>query len=159
MATDGFQTEKMLFTEQDFDTMGWHDNPIHAFAFGPADREVSFDIDYIFKWEQPLPGEKYFRFWISPATLVFENLFDLKIKHDAYAGLTILGIEREESKKEGVFLPMKSWKWKIDCVEASWEFYATGYRQLIRKPPVLFGQQRLSLEQRQGYSFECTKRV
>ena len=147
--------EKTLFTEQDFDSMGWHDNPIHAVAFGPAAREVSFDIDYILKWEQPLPGEKHYRFWISPATLVFEDVYDLKIEHDAYAGLTILGMEREEFKKDGVAFPGNLWTWKIDCVEATWTICARGYRQFIRRQPVLLGQQRLAQEQRGGFNFEC----
>lgn len=158
MTTDAYQAEKSLFTDQDFESMGWHDNPIHAFAFGPGSREVSFDIDYIFKWEQPLPDEKYYRFWISPATLVFEDVFDLKIEHDAYAGLTILGVEREEVKKAGVAFPKKLWNWKLDCVEATWTICAHGYRQFIRRPPILVRQQRLTDEQRAGFSFECPKK-
>ena len=137
--------------------MGWHDNPIHAFAFGPRPHEVSFDIDYIFKWEQPLPGEKYYRFWISPATLVFEEVFDLKVDHAAYAGLTILNVERAEVTKGGVSFPKKLWNWKLDCVEATWTICASGYRQFIRRQPVLLGQQRLTEEERGGFSFECPK--
>jgi len=157
MTSDGYLAEKTLFTEQDFETMGWHDNPIHAFAFSPEKREVSFDIDYIFKWEKPLTGEKHYRFWVSPATLVFEDVFDLKIAHDSYAGLTILDIEREEVKRDGVEFPKKLWSWKIDCVEATWTICAHGYRQFIRRQPVLTGQQRLTAEQRGGFSFVCPK--
>jgi hypothetical protein len=156
MSADVFQ--KTFFTEEDFETMGWHDNPVHAIAFGSGRREVSLDIDYILKWEHPLPDEKHYRFWVSPATLVFEDILDFKMEHSAYAGLTILEIEREEAQKESASLPKKLWKWKIECVEASWQFYATGYRQFIRKPPALIARQRLSLEQRQGFGFTCPPR-
>jgi hypothetical protein len=65
MTIEAYKLEKTLWTDADFERMDWHDNPVHAIAFGPASRELSLDIDYIFKWEQPLPGEKHYRFWIS----------------------------------------------------------------------------------------------
>jgi hypothetical protein len=154
---EAYKLEKTLWTDADFEKMGWHDNPVHAIAFGPGGRELSLDIDYIFKWEQPLPGEKYYRFWISPATLVFEDVLDLKINHDAYVGLIILGIERKESEKSELNFPKMIWKWRIDFVEAKWDFHATGYRQFIRKAPELFGRQRLTYEQRGDYAFSCPK--
>src|ERR1700712_5762253 len=120
MNLSSYTPSKVYFTDADFSAMGWHDNHVYGIAFGPGEREVSFDIDYIFKWEQPLPGEKHYRFWISPATLVFEDVYDLKVEHDAHAGLTILGVEREEVKKDGVVFPKKLWSWKLDCVEATW---------------------------------------
>lgn len=161
MSFDIYQLNKTLFTEDDFDEMGWHDNQIHAIAFGPVHYELSFDIDYIFKWEQPLPGEKGYRFWISPATLVFENVYDLKIEqpYPYYAGLTMMDIYREEMEKERAWpVDKKVWKWTLDCLEASWVFSATGYRQFIRRKPVLLDQQRLEYDQRHGYSFECQNR-
>lgn len=157
MAIEAYKPEKMLWTDKDFEQMGWHDNPIHALAFQPESHEVSLDIDYIFKWEQPLSGENHYRFWISPATLVFEDVFDLKVNHDGYAGLTILGIERRETGKPELRFPKKIWKWRIDCGEAKWELCATGYRQLIRKPPELLGRQLLTYEQRGGYVLSCPK--
>lgn len=153
-ADDTYHPQKMLFTEQDFALMSWHDNPIHAVAFGPGPGEVCFDIDYIFKWEQPLPNERYYRFWISPATLVFEDVSDLKVEHDAsYTGLTILRINREDATKDGVALPKPAWNWTLHCVEATWTLRATGYRQLVRRPPTLLAKQRLAHDERGGFSF------
>jgi len=161
MSFDAYNFDRVLFTEDDFDAMSWHDNPIHAIAFGPGDYELSLDIDYIFKWEQPLPGEKGYRFWISPATLVFENVYDLQVNqpYPYYAGLTITGVLREEMEKErGWPANKKVWKWTLGCLESGWMFSATGYRQFIRKPPILFNEQRYDIEERQGYSFECPDR-
>src|SRR5262249_31593016 len=140
MSSEAYELEKSLWTDADFDRMGWHDNPVHAVAFGPGEQELTFDIDYIFKWEEPLPGERYYRFWISPATLTFESVIDLNISHDAYVGLTILEITRELSETpDGFRKPL--WKWTLACVEGAWQFRASGYRQFIRRPPVLCAEQ------------------
>jgi hypothetical protein len=63
----------------------------------------------------------------------------------------ILGTEREEIEKPEFTFPKKIWKWRIDCAEGKWELCATGYRQIVRKPPELHGKQRLTYEQRGGY--------
>jgi len=159
MSSLTYTPEKLFFTDEDFATMGWHDNPVRALAFGREARELSLDIDYIFKWEEPLPEEKHYRFWISPATLVFEDVLELSIQHEFYCGLTLLGIEREEYKKEvSPIFSKKLWKWKLDCVEGGWDISASGFRQFIRRPPVLVKEQGLDLADRGGYSFECPKR-
>ncbi len=41
--------EKSIWTDLDFENMGWHDSRIHSVAFG-ENFELIFDIDYIFKW-------------------------------------------------------------------------------------------------------------
>jgi hypothetical protein len=158
MGNQTYKPEKTFWTEEDFARMGWHDNPVQAVAFGPGERELALDIDYIFKWEEPLAGEKQYRFWISPATLVFEDVLGLKISHDAYAGLTILGIDRKEPHTHDERAPKRLWDWTINCVEAIWEFRASGYRQFIRRSPELLSQQRLDYDQRGGYDFSCPKR-
>ncbi|HEY3379821.1 MAG TPA: hypothetical protein VGL77_20295 [Armatimonadota bacterium] len=161
MSFNAYEVDKLLFTDDDFDTMDWHDNPIHAIAFGPGKYELSFDIDYVFKWEEPLHGEQNYRFWISPATLVFEDVYDLKIEqpYPYYAGLTIANIAREEIEKARDWpADKKVWQWTLECLESAWAFSATGYRQFIRKPPILFAHQRFDYDERQGYGFECPQR-
>jgi hypothetical protein len=44
-----YQLEKSLWTEKDFDTMGWHDSFVYGISFG-ENFQLLFDIDYIFKW-------------------------------------------------------------------------------------------------------------
>ena len=48
-----YKLEKWIWTEADFDVMGWHDSQIHATAFFPEDFELVLDIDYIFDWVHP----------------------------------------------------------------------------------------------------------
>jgi len=74
--SEPYTLEKALWTEEDFEVMGWHDNTIHAFSIDNRYRFL-LDIDYIFTWVHPKPGKRYFKFWIAPSTLIFENVLDL----------------------------------------------------------------------------------
>ena len=38
----------------------------------------ALDLDYIVRWMEPTRSERYFTFWLSPATLVFEGAWDIK---------------------------------------------------------------------------------
>lgn len=66
---EDYQLDKWLWTDADFDAMGWHDSLIYAFK---VDQNLYFDIDYIFKWVQP-EQDHWFSFYIAPCTLVFET--------------------------------------------------------------------------------------
>jgi hypothetical protein len=98
--TQDYEVEKWIWTEDDFDIMGWHDSKIHALAFVPEDFEIAFDIDYIFQWIHPKPNETYFKFWVAPATLVFENVHDVEFDIESYNGdLEIDGVTRKDPGK------------------------------------------------------------
>jgi hypothetical protein len=158
MPTQVYRPEKRFFTEVDFEQMDWRDNSIHAVAFGPGPSELSLDIDYLFTGEQldsSAPAQQ--TFWVSPATLVFEGIVELRIGCEPVAApLTILRIEREPVKPAK--LPKKLWLWKIVCTEGEWVFGATGYRQVIRRPPELVSRPRLEPGERGGYTLACPDR-
>jgi hypothetical protein len=148
--------EKWLWTETDFDVMGWHDSRIHALAFSPNVGEMIFDIDYILQWLHPKPNETHFQFWVSPATLVFENVYDAEFDIGSYNG----GLEIDIIKREDAGSPHnaqligkdKEWQWIIECQEGEIRFRSTGYKQYIRANPV-FGGQALESQSR-GFSFD-----
>ena len=156
MSTHLYRPEKRFFTEQDFEEMGWRGNPIHAIAFGPGTDELSLDLDYLFKCEHPSAGAGHRTFWVSPATLVFENVGDLTMQACARASLTIVELDRKELKESR--FPGKLWRWRLICTEGEWGFYASGYRQFIRRPPELVGSPRLAPEARGGYALVCPNR-
>lgn len=88
-----YKLEKTIWTEQDYEQMGWHDASIYGFIFqsdniDSATTDLIFDIDYIFKWVQPVPPKVKFSFWLAPCTLKFENTFALTIDIDRRGGLT-----------------------------------------------------------------------
>ena len=158
MSTPPYTIEKPVWTEADFEQMGWHDVHIRAIAFHPEIFEFWLDIDYIFKWVAPGTGETHYSFWIAPATLAFENLYNVKFdigSHDG--GMELQGIKRSEaSTPRNAVAKQTEWLWSLDCNEGQISFRSVGFSQFIRRPPVLTRVQRLTLAQRGGISFYRT---
>jgi hypothetical protein len=152
LVVDTYKLEKCVWTECDFEIMGWHDSHVYAIAFSPEKFEIIFDIDYIFEWIHPKPDEKYFSFWVSPATLIFENSYDIELHIESYNG----GLEIDSIKREHVGMPInaqfigkdKEWIWTIECQEGEIKFRSSGYKQYVRAEPRLGGQT-LDLEKRE----------
>ena len=151
-----YQVEKWVWTDADFDVMSWHDSSIYAVAFYPENFEFSLDIDYIFKWIHPAENETYFKFWVAPATLVFEFVSDLKINIiDLQNGFEIDSIERTEIRKieEGELAGKIEWGWTIETHQGEITFNATGYKQFIRQKPSFVQPQVVETEIRGNISF------
>lgn len=127
-----YSLEKWEWTEKDFEKMGWHDCPIYAFRF---DDKVSFDLDYILMWNNPEIEGMSYTFWISPSTLIFENVtfFKVGFEMDFVNGLEISDIEME--KTDGLTI------WKIETQEGTIIIHSNSFKQIIRRKPTLqFGQ-------------------
>ncbi|WP_332759649.1 hypothetical protein [Streptomyces sp. MT206] len=72
---------KSVWSDADFEAMGWHDATVHGLSVQPTNDILPrflLDLDYIVRWVHPVPPATHFSFWISPATLVFEEVFDLQ---------------------------------------------------------------------------------
>jgi hypothetical protein len=140
---------KWIWTDADFDQMGWHDVVIHSLAFDAY--SLKLDIDYMFRWVDPAPGETYYRFWLSPAALVFDNVSDLRLDLEPHGAPIIMGVTRSEP----ITVPDRAttWKWLLDCLDGEISFRATGYRQFTRRAPVLTSAQSFPVAERGGVSF------
>ncbi len=152
-----YKLAKSIWTTEDFATMGWHDSKIHGIAFDPENYKIIFDIDYIYAWAKPAPDTKYFSFWVSPCTLVFDNVYDLKIDIDATDGLVIFTITRgdERTSRNAEFInKTQEWNWIIECHEGEISFNSIGYTQYTRKQPQHIENQYFSLNERQGVKFD-----
>lgn len=147
--------EKDVFTISDYEEMGWHDNYIHNFGFRYKDGHyfnLYFDIDYILKWNNPDPPEKFYSFWIAPSTLEFEQAFDLVIDIDGR------GLGLEPLQISDLFLKDKYeqepnrwvYNWYLDLQNGSIKFSSYGFSQLIREEPILSKNQMLNLNDRNG---------
>jgi hypothetical protein len=145
--------EKTVWTEADFDRMGWHDASVHALAVLPDSFELVLDIDYILKWVDAVPPNPHFSFWVSPATLVFHGVQDVETSISfQYIELpTIQDIHRPDptSANRGD----NPARWKIELHQGSISFRADGFKQFFRREPVHGDQQEIDLEQRGGLSF------
>ena len=153
-----YQVEKWIWTDADFEVMGWHESQVYAVAFFSETFEFALDIDYIFQWIHPTENETYFKFWVAPATLIFEYVYDLKfdIEIDFGGGLEIDFIERTEPKKieAGDFAGRDEWRWIIGTHEGEINLRATSYKQYTRKQPVFGQSQAIETNVRGGISFQ-----
>ncbi|WP_123805279.1 hypothetical protein [Neisseria chenwenguii] len=100
------------------------------------------------EWINPEPPEEYFSFWVSPCTLKFENVYDLQIEIDRYRtnmpavdDLELVNVENE------------IYQWHMGLSEGYISFKSSGFKQFIRKKPILTRRQFLSLAERNGISF------
>lgn len=137
--------------------MGWHDVTVHAFAFIPEKYELLFDIDYILQWVHPQEGETYFMFWVAPATLVFENVYDLKIDLEPVAGIELQDIRRADPKipANAEYIGRnQEWRWTIEAHDGEITFGAIGFHQYFRRAPSFGSVQVLPLDARGGFSFD-----
>jgi hypothetical protein len=134
-----YKLEKWIWSNNDFEKMGWHDCPIYALKF---DDKVSFDIDYILIWNQPENDRMPFTFWISPATLIFENvtLFKVNFLMDFVNGLEIDQISKSTLKN--------STEWIIETQQGTITLHSESFQQIIRRKPTLQFSQCLSDEER-----------
>ena len=158
MTIEPYTLEKPVWTDVDFEQMGWHDAHVHAVAFRPELFEFWVDLDYIFSWVHPQGDEKYFRFWVAPVTLVFTNVHSLGFEIELYdGGLSVLSLERSEPTKprNADHMPQQvEWLWRLDCNEGEIALRSVGYSQFTRRPPALLQAQELTFEERGGISFD-----
>lgn len=150
-----YQVERWEWTTADFERMGWHDATIYAIANLPETWEVLLDIDYLLEWVPPDTDGGNYRFWVVPATLIFENVSSVNIELAPYGDITVQGLERGEPEptRPGFEGAPTQWPWTVDCNEGVIAMRATGFRQVVRRQPVLQESQRLSLADRGGLSF------
>lgn len=151
---DTFLLEKFVWDDEDFEKMGWHDATIWSVAANPKNYEFNLDIDYIFKWVSPDPGETNYKFWVSPVTMVFENVHTIRMEIASEQGdIQVADLSR------GAATPtpnkkMYQRKYRFECQEGEISLVSTGYKMFVRKTPVLNGtSQRFTWSQRGGVSF------
>ena len=140
-----YQLDKSIWTEDDFETMGWHDCFIYAFSFGD-NYQFLLDIDYIFKWVE---AAKKYNFWLAPCTLVFENTYDIVIDIESSSGgVDIDDIIREnpQKPKNADFIKRETeFDWIIETQQGSISFKSAGFKQYVRQMPKLLNRQSIGL--------------
>ena len=143
---------KTVWTEKDFDQMGWHDNKIYAITFNVNNSEISLDIDYILQWINPEKGETDFKFKVAPSTLVFRNIYNLKIDFPILDNLFIEDIYRNNPSKPKNAKHIKEqieYEWTIETGGGDLIFNSVGFKQVLRKSPILINKQNIDLIRRE----------
>jgi hypothetical protein len=149
-----YQLEKTTFTEVDFDQMSWHDCHIHAFSFND-NFELLLDIDYLFEWVLPKKGSKYYKFWIAPCTLVFENVYNIELESEHKQPIIdYIGRSNPQRPKNAEYIGKDfEYDWDIVMISGEMTFKSVGFKQYVRQSPIFIGAQKLNLEDRGGISF------
>ncbi|MGW1073901.1 hypothetical protein [Streptomyces sp. NPDC002537] len=149
---------KSIWSDTDFEEMGWHDATVYGFSMRKTDEilpDLLLDLDHIVRWVHPTPPETYFSFWISPATLVFDSVWDLEGDLD-FKGmapdLVIDAVHRLPPEDGQQGYP----QWHIEGHSFDLKFRASGYRQYFRQPPRLASRQVLPWAERGDCSFAET---
>jgi hypothetical protein len=137
-----YQLEKRVWTDADFDKMGWHDNQIHQIRLT---EDLEMDIDYICKWNEPDLAGLSFTFWVAPATLVFKKVKELTFEFDLglERSFEIDYIERENNNQ-----------WAIITQQGDLQFTCDGFIQFIRQDPSFQFRQTIPYLERNGYSMD-----
>ncbi|MDQ4121940.1 MAG: hypothetical protein M3209_10895 [Acidobacteriota bacterium] len=152
--SDIFHLHNFIWTTQDFEKMNWRDASIYAFAFLPKRAEFVLDIDYIL--QRTAQNESQPGFLIAPATLVFENVWELKIELEPDRQIEIINIARSEPRnpKNPELLNREiEGKWTIETNQGDVAFRATGYKQHFKGLPLFGLEKTLDLDLRGGFSF------
>jgi hypothetical protein len=169
--TPEYGLTKSIWTEADFETMGWHDANLFCFTALNDSIELVMDLDYITRWVrvplQPRPSAtpgrrrppwllpapedptETFNFWVAPATLVFRGVQNIS------AALEIRGIDDVQIldlKRMPLGSPSK-WRWRFELAYGHLAFDADGYTQYFRREPLLRPSQSLTFEERGGISY------
>ena len=93
----------LKWTQDDFDSMSWHDNHVHGLTIHSGEHgtgELILDLDYILEWLPAVEGR--YRFVLAPADLCFHDVTDLRISLDyvnpsaAITPFSISNIGRQE---------------------------------------------------------------
>ena len=143
-----YHLDKSVWTNHDFDEMGWHDSTIYAFKI---DKDFYLDIDYIFKWVEP-EQDSWFSFWVAPCTLIFEAprkiSFNLENKDfDNYFEISDLHRQANQNQKT---------EWRIETNSGNILIETENFRQIIRRPPTIQAGQQIIAEERGEISFATT---
>lgn len=151
--------EKNVWTHDDIEVMGWHDAHIYGFIIEKPEVQFSgnllFDIDYIFEWVHPVEPEKYFSFWVAPCTLLFEEVFDLKINLDTNGYITDI-LEVADLclvNKNEIETNRFEYQWGIELQQGHISFKSYSMQQIVRKYPIFTNGQTLDIDVREGISF------
>jgi hypothetical protein len=139
------------WTISDFDDLSWHDCHVHGLRLGSVKEEkgaadLEFDIDFIVEWLRR--DDRTLQFRIAPATLIFYDVFGLRITLD-YATQTagvipfsLDGIERERVAYPTGHISFR-WQLPVNWPAGQITFESPGFTQFLRTKPLLVTRQYL----------------
>ncbi|MDA3614338.1 hypothetical protein [Polluticaenibacter yanchengensis] len=157
--SDKFILDKNIWTQDDFEIMGWHDANVYGLTIERSEdnwtADFLLDIDYIFKWVHPIPPAQAFTFWVAPCTLIFRDCFDLHIDFRTYGGcldlleIADLYLKSKTEQEKNMFV----YEWTIELQQGQITLKSYGLEQIVRQQPKHVNGQVLTLNERDGINF------
>ncbi|MFI6678180.1 hypothetical protein [Kribbella sp. NPDC050470] len=142
---------KATWTDADFAVMGWHDCRIHAVSIAEYDdgtlppARVLLDVDYIVR---RVDGQA-FSFWIAPATLVFEGVWEIRGDfgplHELLEIDALHGLDPPDATPDPLL--------HLEGHNFDLRLRSAGFTQYLRRPPQHVRRQLLTPAERGGLSF------
>jgi hypothetical protein len=150
---------KSVWSDADFDVMGWHDATVHGLCVQPAASDdalprLLLDLDYIVRWVHPVAPETHFSFWIAPSTLAFDDVWDVEGDLD-FKG-TALSLDIDHLRRSTPENPRGGPRWHLEGHSFDLTFRAAGFHQYMRRPPRFSPRLVLTSAGRGGLSFTET---
>jgi hypothetical protein len=137
---------KEIWSEEDFEDMGWHDSYIHAISFPNDCLQLSLDIDYIFKWVLDDKTNLY-NFWVSPCNLIFRDTLNLEINLNFK---NAIGLSIQDINKSNFRLSPNGeigmWDFEILTDRGNIKFESSGFRQIVKAQPKFLQNQTIERE-------------
>lgn len=135
-----------------FEDIGFHDCKIYACGFDSEKNQLLIDIDFITQWIDSEGGT--YSFGVLPATLIFENVWDLLLDVSMDINLFINNIERTNpvTPRNIDYLPInsKEYSWRIELLQGEICFKSIGFSMYYRQPELIQKSQTLTMEARGG---------
>ena len=120
-----------------FPTEGWHDVYVHGLAYDGEAGRFFLDLDYILEWVHPVEStDRHYSFWMSPATMVFEDVSELHVDLQPLAAFEIESLKRTDQQVEegpGGRAGSERWRWTMAFFNGEISLRSSGYR-LHRSP-------------------------
>ena len=152
-------TDGTIGGAEDFVSLSWHDNLLHGLRWEIGDPQrgewhsrLILDIDHILEWLRGAQGRPTFR--VAPATLVFEDVRDLRLSLDwgESGAPNIMNLHAPSIHEvERVLIPDlpppfqdRYWRWSIHFNSPQRgliAFVGSGFRLTLRAEPVLCEEQ------------------
>lgn len=159
--TEQLKVDKIIWTHEDYDRMNvFHDCIIFGMGLRDYGHGLMFDIDYLFHSPAPAQADGPVKMWISPATLIFTDVADIRVR-DVHVDAntpwpsimeltkTDMPAEREDTNNSS-----RLWQWTMKLDHGEIAFLASGYSMYLRSAPVLSDGQSLDIEWRGGVCFD-----
>jgi hypothetical protein len=147
--------DKSEWTTTDYENLSWHDCHFYGLRLDPREHgtaELEFDLDFIVEWLCHIDRRIEFR--VAPATLIFHNIFRLRVELDYASPVTvgmtpfaIAGIEREAFSNPGGDWSFR-WRLPVNWPGGVITFESPGFSQVLRRPSILVSRQWLLAEER-----------